>query len=200
MFPLSTVVFPGCTVALHVFEPRYLKLIADLQRGQSRLGSVLISHGHEVGGGDRRFTVGAICRLEEIAITDQGTYFMVLAGEERLEVTAWLPDDPYPVALVHQLSEVDMSEATSTALAKVERLLRQVLAAGAEAGQAVSDATFELSLLDPRAAMYRMCDLAPIPILDKQRLLEAQDVETVLGTLTTCLTEAYEAFIGLMAG
>ena len=30
MFPLSTVLFPGMRLPLHIFEPRYRQLVADL--------------------------------------------------------------------------------------------------------------------------------------------------------------------------
>ena len=35
LFPLSTVLFPGGTLALRIFEPRYLALVRDCTRAAS---------------------------------------------------------------------------------------------------------------------------------------------------------------------
>ncbi|MBA3782417.1 MAG: peptidase S16, partial [Nocardioides sp.] len=53
MFPLSTVIFPGVQVPLHVFEDRYRALVHHLLREpdpeQRVFGSVAIRDGYEVG-------------------------------------------------------------------------------------------------------------------------------------------------------
>ncbi|HEY1734853.1 MAG TPA: LON peptidase substrate-binding domain-containing protein, partial [Acidimicrobiales bacterium] len=64
MFPLSTVLFPGASLSLHVFEPRYRQLTVDCLRGGCELGVVLIRRGSEVGGGDERVDVGTVARIE----------------------------------------------------------------------------------------------------------------------------------------
>ena len=57
LFPLGTVLVPGLVLPLHVFEPRYRRLLADLaakpehERG---FGVVAIREGHEVGEGGAR--------------------------------------------------------------------------------------------------------------------------------------------------
>ncbi|MEU3308707.1 LON peptidase substrate-binding domain-containing protein [Nocardiopsis sp. NPDC055551] len=61
IFPLNTVLFPGMTIPLHVFEKRYRKLVSELlgptmaggeaggrERGPARFGVVWIELGHEV--------------------------------------------------------------------------------------------------------------------------------------------------------
>lgn len=61
IFPLNTVLFPGMTIPLHVFEQRYRRLVSELlgptmaggeaggrERGPARFGVVWIELGHEV--------------------------------------------------------------------------------------------------------------------------------------------------------
>ncbi|AFR09606.1 LON peptidase substrate-binding domain-containing protein [Nocardiopsis alba] len=61
IFPLNTVLFPGMTIPLHVFEHRYRRLVSELlgptlaggevggrERGPVRFGTVWIELGHEV--------------------------------------------------------------------------------------------------------------------------------------------------------
>ena len=53
MFPLNTVLFPGVTLPLHVFEERYRALVEHLLRiedpAERVFGSVAIREGYEVG-------------------------------------------------------------------------------------------------------------------------------------------------------
>ena len=51
MFPLSTVLFPGMRLPLHIFEPRYRQLIQDLLAGPQpgRFGVIAIRKGRETG-------------------------------------------------------------------------------------------------------------------------------------------------------
>jgi Lon protease-like protein len=48
LFPLNTVLFPGSTLPLQIFEQRYLTLIKDCMKQQNGFVTVLISEGKEV--------------------------------------------------------------------------------------------------------------------------------------------------------
>lgn len=63
MFPLGTVLLPGAYLPLHVFEPRYRRLVQACLEGSPEFGVVLIERGSEVGGGERRFDVGCVARI-----------------------------------------------------------------------------------------------------------------------------------------
>jgi Lon protease-like protein len=98
MFPLGTVLVPGGLLPLHVFEPRYRRMVADCLAGDRRFGVVLIERGSEVGGGDVRTDVGTMARIVQAEEAPDGRWGLVALGVERIRVDAWLPDDPYPRA------------------------------------------------------------------------------------------------------
>ena len=100
MFPLGAVLFPHASMPLHVFEPRYRALMRDCLAGDHRFGVVLIARGSEVGGGDERTTLGTRGVITEAIELADGRWVLEVEGEARIAVTEWLPDDPYPVALV----------------------------------------------------------------------------------------------------
>ncbi len=77
MFPLQTVLFPGAILPLHIFEPRYRKMLADCLSGDGTFGVVLISRGSEVGGGDQRVAVGTEARIEEASRFDDGRWAVI---------------------------------------------------------------------------------------------------------------------------
>lgn len=99
MFPLQSALLPGDTLPLRIFEPRYVRLVQDcLAAEEPEFGVVMISRGWEVGGGDVRNDVGAMARIVHHAELGVGQYELIAAIGERIRVTRWLPDDPYPLA------------------------------------------------------------------------------------------------------
>lgn len=101
MFPLQSALLPGDTLPLRIFEPRYARLVQDCLAGPDQaFGVVMISRGWEVGGGDARSDVGAMARITDHADLGMGQYELLATVGERIRVTQWLPDDPYPRAVV----------------------------------------------------------------------------------------------------
>lgn len=98
MFPLGTVLVPGTALPLHVFEPRYRRMIDDCLAGDGTFGVVLIERGSEVGGGDVRTDVGTLASIAEAEPLPDGRWMLVARGLHRIRVERWLPDDPYPRA------------------------------------------------------------------------------------------------------
>jgi len=101
MFPLQSAQLPGDALPLRIFEPRYALLVKDcLADDDHAFGVVLINRGLEVGGGDSRSDIGALAHIDECAETGEGTYELIATVGERIRVAEWLPDDPYPRAVV----------------------------------------------------------------------------------------------------
>jgi hypothetical protein len=170
MFPLSTVLFPGADLPLHVFEPRYRQLIADVADSTRTFGTVLISAGSEVGGGDRRCTIGTRLGIEMLMDLEDGRSILVARGIERIEVTNWLEDAPYPRAEVVAIPSEGtpdpiLIQAAATEVRRVRRLLCEL-----DDGPC-SPIEVELSG-DPHEDEWMVCALAPVGLFDAQRLLE----------------------------
>ena len=107
MFPLGAALLPGAVLPLVVFEPRYRQMVMDLLAddvNDPEFGVVMIERGLEVGGGDARTMVGTVARVIDMSALPDGRYALVAVGVERLRVSAWLPDDPYPLADVDVLA------------------------------------------------------------------------------------------------
>jgi Lon protease-like protein len=101
MFPLESALLPGEDLPLRIFEPRYAALVQDCLRDtDAQFGVVLIARGREVGGGDARCEVGALARIAECVDVGAGRYALRCRIGGRIRVCDWLPDDPYPRALV----------------------------------------------------------------------------------------------------
>ena len=130
MFPLGTVFVPGDAVSLRVFEDRYVAMVKDLLASDSasmEFGTVLIDKGSEVGGADRRRSVGVNVRVTQCEVSGTGGFLLVGVAIQRLEILKWRPDAPYPVAEVKPIEDPKSSVEAISRLARVAQLLRSLL-------------------------------------------------------------------------
>lgn len=100
MFPLESALLPDQDLPLRIFEPRYGALVRRCIERDEPFGVVLIAQGREVGGGDSRCDVGVLSQIVEHADLGAGKYVLRCRTGERIRVSQWLPDDPYPRATV----------------------------------------------------------------------------------------------------
>jgi uncharacterized protein len=190
MFPLGTVLFPHMGLPLHVFESRYRQLVRDCLADNGEFGVVLIERGSEVGGGDTRFEIGTVAKIAEAAELPDGRWVLVATGTRPIRVSCWLPDDPYPVALVEELAfpPVEMNDLDH--LETASRAVRRALALASElADKPGVPATVELDE-DPDIAAWQLCAIAPVGPVDHQRLLETPDARFRLQLLADAATSA----------
>jgi uncharacterized protein len=193
MFPLSAVLFPHAVMPLHVFEPRYRELMRDCLAGDARFGIVLIERGSEVGGGDQRGALGTRGVITEAAELPDGRWVLEIEGEALIEVEEWLPDDPYPVALVRAVTSVPGAEDAGPLVAAAGQRVRRARALLAEQGGA-PPLPAELALDgggDVDRAAWQLCAVAPLSAYDAQRLLAADGAAARVGLLAE-LMEALE--------
>lgn len=204
MFPLGTVLLPFAHLPLHVFEPRYRALVKDCLAGDGEFGVVLIERGHEVGGGDVRFGVGTVARILQTAELPDGRWLLDAVGTDRIRVAEWLPEDPYPVAMVETIDEErpggdpDAGRAADERRTTVERLLRQVLALQVELGFPAPSAVRELDA-NPVVASFEAALLSPIGPMDTQKVLEAPGTVARLALLEALLTDARDLLTSRIA-
>ena len=195
MFPLGTVLFPHGVLPLRVFEPRYRAMIAHCLDHDARFGVVLIERGSEVGGGDTRFHVGTVAQIVQAARTPDGRFSLATVGTERIDILEWLPDDPYPRAIVRTRGDVEplldaqrggeaICDAVRVLLERVHELRAQ-LGAPAHRGEVVLSP-------DLVRASFEAAILAPLGPLDAQALLELDDAVDRLDGLRDSLVHEIE--------
>ncbi len=198
MFPLGSVLLPSMLMPLHVFEPRYRAMVDDvLAAPEPEFGVVLIDRGSEVGGGDVRTGVGCVAHLVEAGRTEDGRWALVAAGVRRIAVEAWLPDDPYPRALVRDLPDVGPTVGAA-ALDATEAALRRVAALASELGSHGLPEDLELAD-DVALRTFQYGVLAPIGPLDRQKVLQAPGPTDRLALVDELLAEQEALLRGRLA-
>jgi hypothetical protein len=171
MFPLGTVLLPGQLLPLHVFEERYRVMMDEVGRMPAPIfGVVLIERGSEVGGQDHRFAVGTCARILRVQELEDERLAVIAGGTNRLRVTRWLEDDPFPCAEVIDMPE-GRSDDDAALLDSVHARHRRVAAMATEMGFG-RFVTTEMEGRDPSLDLYTMIAESPLGSMDRQALLE----------------------------
>ncbi len=168
-FPLGTVLFPSMVLPLHVFEPRYRTMVADVMAADGIFGVVLIERGHEVGGGDQRSEFGTMARVVKAEELADGRWALVTVGVERFKVTNWLPDAPYPRADVEPWPDDPAADNLGPLYAQVQTKFRRCMALASEAGLDIG--RFADAIDNVQLGCMQMAALIPVGPHDKQALL-----------------------------
>ena len=198
MFPLGSVLLPAMPLPLRIFEPRYLKLLGDLMGSENpEFGVVLIERGDEVGGGEKRMTLGTIASVINIGTT-QEFYGLESFGTQRFRVTSWLPDDPYPLAVIELVPDLVWDDTLLDSKNQLETKVRQLLAFASEFTNLQFGASTELSD-DPMEACWQLAGILPIGELDQMDLLSSASSEELISRTFEIVATADQTLRDIMA-
>ncbi len=155
LFPLTLVLFPGALTPLHVFEPRYRRLVADAAENDHRF--VILPPG-PAGGTPEPGTVGTVARIRAIQPLPDGRSNLVVSGEERVVLLGILATDtPY---LLGETTELPDGFDTTVPSPANYLVLRQLGERYAAARTAMSDGSEESELSnDPGQLSFQVAAL-----------------------------------------
>jgi len=182
MFPLGTVLFPGVSVPLHVFEDRYRALVHHLLRVSDPVervfGSVAIREGYEVGdhGNQSLYRVGCRLRMTEVEAHPDGTFDLVGVGLDRIALDRLDTRGAYPLGHVTSRPDADVAVPEEV----VERARVLFTAYRSALAQVRGDLLPAELPDDPTYLSWTLAALTPLPMPDRQELLEAEDATSRL--------------------
>ncbi|NYD41495.1 LON peptidase substrate-binding domain-containing protein [Nocardioides panaciterrulae] len=189
MFPLNAVLFPGVSVPLTIFEDRYRALVHHLLRvedpAERVFGSVGIREGYEIGdhGAQSLYRVGCKVQLTEVDAHADGTFDVVAVGLDRIELERLDASGPFPVGHVHDRPEPDLPVPE-----QVLETARATFTAYRMALAGIRSDPYEGALpRDPSYLSWTLAAVAPLPMPDRQALLEAADAAERLIMVTDLL-------------
>jgi uncharacterized protein len=191
MFPLQSALLPDEDLPMQIFEPRYTALVRDCLRDEDRrFGVVLISHGREVGGGDVRCDVGTVARITEcVDLAGSGRFMLRCRTGERIRVCDWLPDDPYPRAMVQAWPDEPGERVTADQLEELEdRVMALFERIAAARNFSLPDRAVVLGTdadtIDPGVRLYALASRVPIGPADRYAVLAAPSAADRLAALS----------------
>jgi Lon protease-like protein len=173
LFPLPLVLFPGAEQPLHVFEPRYRRLLADVRAGDGRFGMVAALGGLSPAPG----TVGCTAHVRDVEPLPDGRSNLVVEGGDRFAVVRLVDaDSPYLVAEVEPYGDAPEAEAGPHQLRAAAARVRDLFARVARAARAIAEETGPAPALpdDPAAVAFAAAARVEFALADRQRLLASR--------------------------
>lgn len=171
IFPLPNVVlFPNVFLPLHIFEPRYRRMVADALEGDRIIGMVLLRPGWEADyeGRPPVYPIGCAGLITHAEPLSDGRYNIVLRGLEKFRILDEDESRGYRVAQIETLME-ELTEIERVSIRAERRRLEALLVPQAE-GRG-SDAKVPPSMPDEDLvnALAQYLELEPV---ERQALLE----------------------------
>jgi Lon protease-like protein len=177
LFPLSTVLFPGGVLPLRIFEVRYLDMIGKCHKAGAPFGVVALTQGSEVrqpGTTEEFANVGTLATISEYESPRPGLMTIRASGSQRFRITSrdqlkhglWIADVQSVPADIDVEIPPDLQVA-ATALKQLIDSLEQ--RAG---GREPLPLAQPWRLNDCGWVANRWCELLPLPVALKQRLME----------------------------
>lgn len=182
IFPLNSVLFPGGTMSLRIFERRYMDMATTCLKNGTAFGIALIRTGNEVGTAADPETVGTVARIIDWDMHELGILQIRVRGEGRFRL----------IGKVVSPSELIIGETTPIAndvhadcpeLAPCADFLRKIDAQ-------TSSIQFEAPSFDDAAwVSFRITEILPFNNTVKQQMLELTNARLRLEVLHHFLGE-----------
>lgn len=206
LFPLSTVLFPQGVLPLRVFEARYMDMVRDCMRDETSFGVCMVGNGKSTGANAAPNTadVGCLARITEWDMQQLGLLQIRTIGGDRFQL---LSSELQPSGLI--VAEIDLIEADDDQpipaehrpcvelLTRIIEDMSSQLAEKRRTGEA-DDSTpvwEQLPFEQPYQmdsstwVSNRLCEVLPVPLKAKQKLMELTDAATRLEIVHTYLKQ-----------
>lgn len=181
LFPLNTVLFPGGVLPLRVFETRYIDMVRECMKHDAPFGVALIKSGQEVGAAAEPEAIGCLARITQWDMPEAGILSLRTVGGERFRIleTRILPDQRLEGRV--EMMAADAAVPVTDVHVRCARALKNVIDNITAKGAAEQGADFvqpfaaPLQFDDAGWVANRWCEILPIPLKARQKLLELED-------------------------
>ena len=188
IFPLDAVLFPGTPMPLHIFEPRYRRMLVDCLAADERFGLVPPGRASEA---PPPGAVGCVARVRATHELPDGRSNIVVVGETRFLIRRYLDEGtPYLVAMVDEFGD----RPGPTVPASFVEDLRRAFVSYVESLRVITDAPDDDMKWaeDPEALTFQIGATADLDPTAKRRLLELRTASERVGLLLELLPPLVE--------
>jgi len=181
------VLFPMAISPLIVGQPRSVRLVDDVMRGDRMLAVLSFqAEGVEQPGPEHLPRIGTAAIIHQLARRPDGTIGLALQAVERIRIVEYTATEPYLVARVQPAPEPAAAGMETEGLQRaVANLFKQLVSLVTELPNELAAAVDELRT--PRQVAYFVAATAPLDMPARQELLELDSVDAKLQRLAELL-------------
>ncbi len=170
LFPLRTVLFPGGSMPLRIFEPRYLEMVSECLKSGTQFGVCLIREGSETGKAATFQQIGTLGSISYWQRLPNGMLGITVQGGQRFQILS-------SRTLANQLTRATVKPLPAekkccvpTHYQRASKLLCSMLE---QLGLPYNKPPVNYE--DASWVGCRLAELLPLPLSQKQQLLQLTD-------------------------
>jgi len=195
IFPLPVVLFPGMPMPLHIFEPRYRKMLSDIRAGDNLFGLSYFDTGSSDSEVPPAGHIGCVAEVTETQALPDGRSNVLAVGVVRYQVESYVErGDSYLVVRANYFEDDDEDEA---ALAPRAREVAAMFMRVANAIRIINDERGNLpdiSDTEPQKLSFLVAAAMEIEVEQKQELLELRSTAERLNRLRDVLARVVKGY------
>ncbi|WP_179401230.1 LON peptidase substrate-binding domain-containing protein [Burkholderia guangdongensis] len=182
LFPLHTVLFPGGSLPLKVFEARYLDMVRACLRDDAPFGVCLLKSGPEVaqeGAVSVPETIGCMARIVSCDTGEFGMLYLQAVGTQRFELLSHRTESNGLLVGIAEPLPDDIPLEGEQALAQFgacAEVLERIIAALRKTENCELPFAEPFRLDDPTWVSNRLSEVLPLDLRARQKLMEFPDV------------------------
>ncbi len=207
IFPLNAVLFPGGVLPLRVFEPRYMDMVRDCMKTQSRFGVCLIAQEsltksevmRKPGDAATPEAVGCTAEITQWDMQDLGVLHISTRGHDRFRIRSRHVEPNGLIRAEVELIAADPYVEVPAEHGACAQLLARIIAELEEEYEAATPTEGTPARTFPFAQPYalndagwvanRLCEVLQVPNKAKQKLMELPDGAERLAIVNTYLRQ-----------
>lgn len=197
IFPLSLVQFPGALTPLHIFEPRYRKLLKDVMEKDKTFG--MIYRNDEALLDSELLPAGSVGCAVEVAVVQglpDGRSNILCIGTTRYRLLRYVEGEPYLQAEVEFFDDEPTFDDLSSQTERAGKLFKRVLFASRKLKDENDREAVEVPDLpdDPGALSFNIAAYLELEAGEKQEFLEMTDIAGRLRDLNETLEKLVDDY------
>ena len=170
IFPLNSVLFPGASIDLRIFEVRYLDMVSECLRTGIEFGICLIRQGSEVGQPAEHYSTGTSAQITDWEQYPDGILGITAMGHKRFIIeSSSVRSNNLIEGKIHWVENLPKVSVTQEYKHLQEMYYR--LASHFE----IQSSADPLMIEDTSWLGYRLADMLPLDAELKQEILEIDD-------------------------
>jgi Lon protease-like protein len=192
IFPLELVQFPGALTPLHIFEPRYRKLLKDVLATDKTFGITCRKEEPDVSTGNPPLdSIGCTVEVAVVQELPDGRSNILCVGGTRYRLRGYVEGESYLQAQVEFFDDDTAFDDFGWEVMQVKGLFERALVAGRKLKEERESVEMELPDLpeDAQALSFIVSAYLDIKLSEKQELLEMLDTGERLRRVHKILNE-----------
>jgi Lon protease-like protein len=176
IFPLPNfVMFPSAGNEFNIFEPRYIEMINNVIENERFITMSLLKPNREKNqiGPPKIFDIGTLCYLADFKRQKSGEITIILMGLDKVQINETVQSHKYRIGATTTVNEIN---STSNEKEKCKNVMNHFFELLSNIDDTLPFDLFKDVQISLEMLVNLICMAMPIPVDEKQKLLELPDI------------------------